>query len=63
MQLLALQVLDAVGKRKSLRSHLRRVYTSASAGGGSNDEGSMAGGSEEGSAAADSEREPNEELY
>ena len=52
-----------MGKRKSLRSHLRRVYTSASAGGGSNDEGSMAGGSEEGSATADSEREPNEELY
>ena len=38
-----LQVLDAVGKRKSLRSHLRRVYTSTSA--GSSDEGSTADGS------------------
>lgn len=41
-----------MGKRKSLRSHLRRVYTSAGAGSG--EEGSMAEGSE---------REPNEELY
>jgi hypothetical protein len=47
-----LQVLDAVGKRKSLRSHLRRVYSSTSA-----------GSSEEGSTAEGSEREPNEELY
>jgi pentatricopeptide repeat protein len=57
------QVLDAVGKRKSLRSHLRRVYTSASAGSGSIQHDSMAAGNEEGSMAAGSEQEPNEELY
>ena len=47
-----LQVLEAVGKRKSLRSHLRRVYTSTSA--GSSDEGSTADGSGQ---------DPDEDLH